>query len=257
MADPDPATPRDAGVHIAPVAVPKPAELLAEMLREKIFAGVFDTGTMLPTERDLVEQSQLSRAVVRDALAILKQQGLITSKPGRGGGSIVTRPTEQDLVDSLDVYLASVGVGAADPTLTETREVVDPWCAALAAARRTEDDLARLWECHEAVEARLDDIDAYVSASRAWHFAVGDAGGNPLLAALMRVRMDSVASTSRHDRYTVQDSRRQSVAFHRRITTSIEDRDPHQAYALMAEHVVTGDANLMERLTDGTAVASP
>ena len=47
----------------------------------------------LPAERELVKQTQMSRATVREALRILEVQNLVRVKAGRAGGAFVQRPT--------------------------------------------------------------------------------------------------------------------------------------------------------------------
>ncbi len=70
---------------------------LYELLKGKIAAGEWRPGDLLPTETQLVEQHQLSRATVRQALDALVQEGLIYRQRGRG--TFVAHPTvEQGLV---------------------------------------------------------------------------------------------------------------------------------------------------------------
>lgn len=237
-----------AAARIAPVAVPKPAEVFADILRQKIFDGEFATGEALPAERVLVEQSQLSRSTVREALAILKQQGLIVTKSGRNGGSIVTRPTQSDLIASLDVYLLSKGLGPQTPTLTETRQVIEPWCAALAASRATGDDLEAIEAAHRHMVSLIDDTARYIRASQDWHFAVADASHNSLLAALMRVRADAVRAAASAGRYAERAAREESIEFHAQITERILARDPRGAYAAMGTHLRAAVPGLMDHL---------
>src|SRR5258707_7489369 len=79
-------------VRLTPMPVPKASDVLADDLRERILLGEFPEGTALPTERDLVAQTQMSRATVREALRILEVQGLIRIKTGPAGGAFVQKP---------------------------------------------------------------------------------------------------------------------------------------------------------------------
>ena len=78
--------PRRHGVRLTPLQVPKSSDVLADDLRERILRGDFPEGTALPTERELVSQTRMSRATVREALRILEVQGLVRIKTGRAGG---------------------------------------------------------------------------------------------------------------------------------------------------------------------------
>src|SRR3569623_311227 len=72
---------------LATVFVPKASDVLAERLREMILSRGLAEGTPLPTERELVAESGLSRASVREAVRVLETEGLVLTKAGRNGGS--------------------------------------------------------------------------------------------------------------------------------------------------------------------------
>lgn len=57
---------------------------VAADLRQKISAGSYAPGEQLPSERELVEHYGVSRPTVRDAVDILRSEGLVTSEHGRG-----------------------------------------------------------------------------------------------------------------------------------------------------------------------------
>src|SRR6201996_3965307 len=92
-------------VRLTPLAVPKDSDVLADDLRERILLGEVPEGTALPTERDLVAQTHMSRATVREALRILEVQGLIRIKTGRAGGAYVYRPGQDSMADSVNLLI--------------------------------------------------------------------------------------------------------------------------------------------------------
>lgn len=79
-----------------PVAVLRPVrghhafEACVEQLATAIRLGVYPLGTTLPAERDLAERLAVSRATLREAMAALRQAGLVETTRGRGGGTVVT-----------------------------------------------------------------------------------------------------------------------------------------------------------------------
>ncbi|GAB3003408.1 FCD domain-containing protein [Amycolatopsis acidiphila] len=233
---------------IGPIHAPKASEIFADLLRQKILDGEFPEGQPLPSERSLGEQSRLSRAAVREAIGILKQQGLIVSKPGRNGGSIVTRPTSQELVASLQTYVRSQGWGADNRTLLEMREIIEPWCAAFAASHRTDEDLQRIRQRLDQASASIDRVEEYVSAGLSWHAAVADAGHNVLLSAFMSAASTPFLSAADHGRYDSLKARKSTLKTHKAITAAISDRDPQRAFDLMARHVQGSEAPLLENL---------
>ena len=79
-----------------PAAVLRPVrghhafEACVEQLATAIRLGVYPRGTTLPAERDLAELLGVSRATLREAMAALRQAGLVETTRGRGGGTVVT-----------------------------------------------------------------------------------------------------------------------------------------------------------------------
>src|SRR3954454_6028492 len=82
--------------HRLPEAVLRPVrghhafEACVEQLATAIRLGVYPRGTTLPAERELAERLRVSRATLREAMAALRQAGLVGTARGRCGGTVVT-----------------------------------------------------------------------------------------------------------------------------------------------------------------------
>src|SRR4051794_29558013 len=129
--------------HRLPEAVLRPVrghhafEACVEQLATAIRLGVYPLGTTLPAERDLAARLAVSRATLREAMAALRQAGLVETTRGRGGGTVVTlkprtpsgraaaRTSPERRRDWLDAL--------------EYRRVVEPGAACLAASRGLSD----------------------------------------------------------------------------------------------------------------------
>src|SRR5260370_17016439 len=122
-------------VRLTPMPVPKASDVLADDLRERILLGEFPEGTALPTERDLVVQTRMSRATVREALRVLEVQGLIRIKTGRAGGAFVQRPGDQSAAGSVALVIRGRRIRMA--ALLPTREALAPPCPRLPPKYRT------------------------------------------------------------------------------------------------------------------------
>src|ERR1700747_1772935 len=112
---------------LKPVEVPKASDVLARELRERILSGELAEGIALPAERELVKQTQMSRATVREALRILEGQNLVRVRAGRAGGAFVQRPTTKSMARSLSMLIRGQKIKLVD--LMETREALEPVCA--------------------------------------------------------------------------------------------------------------------------------
>src|SRR5918994_1401908 len=65
-------------------------EACVERLATAIRLGVYPLGTTLPAERELAAILHVSRATLREAMAALREAGLVETTRGRGGGTVVT-----------------------------------------------------------------------------------------------------------------------------------------------------------------------
>ena len=169
--------------HHLPEAVLRPVrghhafESCVEQLGTAIRLGVYPRGTTLPAERELAERLQVSRATLREAMAALRQAGLVETTRGRGGGTVVTlkpgtpsgraaaRLTQDKRRDWLDAL--------------DYRRIVEPGAAALAAGRRLTDvRLAQLERAHEEVTAARKPAEHRQADSR-FHLTVASLTDSP------------------------------------------------------------------------------
>jgi GntR family transcriptional regulator, transcriptional repressor for pyruvate dehydrogenase complex len=173
--------------HVPGSTVRPPAyQLLADELREEITSGRLQPGERLPPEPALCVRSGVSRSTVREALRLLASQHLIVTTRGVTGGSFVAHPDAAQLSEALSTGLALLsnadGVGFDD--LLELRRVLEIPAASLAAARRTEEDLARLRAA--LFDPLHDTVQAMLAAHADFHSAVAKATGNVMFELVTR-----------------------------------------------------------------------
>lgn len=219
----------------ARIFVPKASDVLAERLREHILTGGYAQGTALPTERDLVAQSGLSRASVREALRVLEVEGLIETRPGRNGGSVVRRPGHESVSRSVELFLRSHGIRFE--ALLETREVIEPATARLAAMHRTDGDLRELKQLHQALEAAFDNVAQFVRVNLEWHIAVVRASHNEPLIAFMTAISRPIHAATEIRSVNTDEIRHAVIRAHERVLQAIIDRDSDAALRRMQRHV--------------------
>src|SRR5690242_1787558 len=86
-----------------PIRMHKAADSVVAVLADAIRGGLFEPGDMLPRERDLAEQLDVSRAIVRQAIDILRRQGIVTVKRGVfGGTTVVTTEGLRHIIAGLE-----------------------------------------------------------------------------------------------------------------------------------------------------------
>jgi DNA-binding FadR family transcriptional regulator len=232
------------------VFVPKASDVLANRLRELILSSGLAEGTPLPTERELVAQSGLSRTSVREALRVLETEGLVTTKAGRNGGTQVRRPGRESISRSFELFVRSHGVRFE--ALLEAREAIEPAAARLAAIHRSDADLAEMTRIHELLDQVSDDVAEHVRLNLQWHRAVVRASRNELLIAFFDAISQSVHAATENRSLNSAEVRRDVVRVHERILGAIVAQDPDAAFRRMQGHLGAYSA-LVKRLADGAA----
>lgn len=109
-------------------------EACVEQLATAIRLGVYPLGTTLPPERDLAAILHVSRATLREAMAALREAGLVETRRGRGGGTIVTLKPRTPSARAAARVSAERRSDWLDAL--EFRSVVEPGAAWLAARNR-------------------------------------------------------------------------------------------------------------------------
>lgn len=215
-------------VSLGLINVPKSCDVLADRLQQQIFEGTYAPGTPLPTERELVATTGLSRGSVREALRILQAQGLVQTRPGRGGGTVVSKLNDEALGVHIHRFAKIRGMHLQQ--LVEVRQALEPMVAYLAAKHRTEDELTEL----KAISARLDqaaqtDVPRFLAENAAWHLAMAAATHNDLLRAFMGSISGLMLEVSRIENFASKEVRQLVTIAHRRILESIEAQDADAA----------------------------
>ncbi|MCW2654172.1 MAG: GntR family transcriptional regulator, transcriptional repressor for pyruvate dehydrogenase complex [Mycobacterium sp.] len=228
-------TPSRSHIRLSPFVVPKASDVLASELRERILNGELAEGSPLPAERELVKQTQMSRATVREALRILEVQNLVRVKAGRAGGAFVQRPTTKSMANSVSILIRGRRIKLVD--LMETRKALEPFCAELAARNRTDEDLAELDRANEAIADPDADLAQFLQANLDWHVGVAVASNNELLIGFMIALSQAIYAGTENAAFVDNQVRAVTSQAHRAVTAAIRGRDATAAGRRMRRHV--------------------
>ncbi len=222
-------------VKLSPIVVPKSSDVLARELRRRILSGAVPAGSALPTERELVSQTGLSRTSVREALRLLEAENLVTTRPGRYGGSIASQPDDNALGRYISTFVHGRAISLM--SLLQCREAIGPSMAALAAENRTDDELQQLKRATERVEEQLPDLPAFLRENVEWQCVLAAASHNELLRAFILSISSMIHKASAIENFATEDVRKQVIQAHRRIFNAIEAKDADAARRRMARHL--------------------
>jgi GntR family transcriptional regulator, transcriptional repressor for pyruvate dehydrogenase complex len=230
-----PDTRKRKAIVIDRVSAPKPYDLLAGRLREAILRGDISEGDTLPPERELVEQTGLTRGSVREALRVLAVEGLVQTRPGRFGGNVVTLPGKESMANGIGQFIRGRRLPLS--TLHETREALEPALARLAALRRTEEDLRALKVLHQELVDCVGNFQHFSLVNIKWHNAIARASGNELLSGVLHAISYGVAVSTTTVEYDTAETRNQVIRIHSQIMSAIEARDADMAERRMRQHI--------------------
>jgi GntR family transcriptional repressor for pyruvate dehydrogenase complex len=223
----------------APIERRKVYELVSERLEAQIGTAL-KAGQPLPPERELADRYGVGRSSVREALRMLESRGLIES---RGSGTFVVAAWRNPFREPLSVVVAGEDVDRAQ--LFEVRRMIEAEAAALAAKRRTEDQLLQMHEATDDMELELAVADRFIAADIRYHLVVAEATGNRLLLRLMQAIRDGLTEMF-GTVFKYPGGPERSVAQHRLITEAIESEDPDRARQLMTDHILRVERELAQ-----------
>lgn len=220
--------------------LPRPASLatrIAQSLRDDIGAGRYTVGARLPAEAALAEAFDVSRPIVREAIALLKADGVLVTRKG-SGAYVSETPGGQ-------VWrVASAPDGG--PTLAqlfELRRLVETACAEMAALRRTDADLARIRQALAAMLRHADDFATAAAADIAFHHAIARAAHNPCFTGLTDFVGQQLLAARQHawensaQLHAREGTQRAADAEHMALVEAIASGDPVAARAAASAHL--------------------
>ncbi|MCI3918708.1 FadR family transcriptional regulator [Paenibacillus sp. TRM 82003] len=216
------------------IRAPKGADLVADRIRERIVSGELRPGTKLPSVAALAEQFQVGLSTVREALSALKATGWLDIRHGSGTYVAAELPREEPPIDPF--YLAE-----SFRDLVEARQYIESGCAALAARRRSDDDVAALAAIVERMERALGDEAESEAADIAFHLRIAEASGNALFLSMLQSLTDRLQEHMKGSRqlwlFAERASAEQLLAEHRSMLEAIRAGDEAEASARMMRHI--------------------
>lgn len=216
---------------------------LVDALTGRIRAGTLVPGEKLPTEAAIMGEFGVSRTVVREAISRLQAAGLVDTRHGVGtfvvgmGDASIFRIAPEQLGTLRDVI-----------AVLELRIAVETECAALAATRRTPENVTTLRSALAAFMTALEEGRDAVGPDFQFHLEIARATQNHHFADLMATLGGSMIPRARLEPPGPLTPERQAYlrrvnAEHQSIVDAIARQDPEAARAAMRTHL----ANSRER----------
>lgn len=221
-------------------------EQVTQQLRAEIAGGTYPVGARLPTGKQLAEQYGVSPAVIREVTEHLRSQGLVESRQGVGS-------TVRSRVGNSGFQLPQeIGIDRDElASIYELRLDLESAAAALAALRRTAQDVAGMQTLLERLAAQLHDPHRSVEADTAFHVAIATATHNKYYAQLlqyMNLQLHHAVHVARLNTRQQDGLSEQVHQEHLAIFHAIRTGDPEQARTAAVTHLRGAAARLGLRL---------
>jgi len=201
-----------------------------EDLQQRIRQGDWLPGTRLPSIVQLAKEFQVGTGSIREALRSLQSIGLVKIEHGSGVYITGARPATE-----LSSHFQNVGEGQL-VALAETRCILEPELAALAAERGTDDELDEIEELALQMEEEAKSGNDFAELDVLFHRKISHAARNPILYQTIEGVSDLFLESRRKILMDLGAMQR-SVRYHSLIAEALKSRNAPQARLLMQAHM--------------------
>ncbi len=211
------------------------SDTVVDQIIALIEEGKLKVGDQLPGERELVNQLQVGRASLREALRILEAQGVIEVRPGKGAfitGEYTSLPSQEGIKQWFEDHADEVR------DMLDIREALERVAASRAASRDKPDLIAEIEAVVDEAEGYLQqgDMDRLGYLDQQFHRLLARASGNVMLAQIV----DGIIEAMIDPRRSIQrlpGRAERSLAEHRTISEAIAAGDPDAAEQAVINHI--------------------
>jgi GntR family transcriptional regulator, galactonate operon transcriptional repressor len=208
---------------------------VVDIIGRKIASGELPVGETLPNEDQLAVELEVSRTVIREAVKILTDKGLVEVRPRIG--TRVRPYNEWKLLDA-DVLRWQYESGPSREflqNLITVRRSIEVTASEMAAEHATDDDLDYIKTCYAQLAGSVDDSGAYIEADLGFHESIYRACHNALLEQLA-ITLRGALKSSRKITVQIPGGSRDALPLHYAVLDAIVKHDV--AAARTATHLL-------------------
>lgn len=227
----------------APLESPSLVETVVRRFTAAMSIGILSVGERLPPESVLAEHLGISPLTLRHGLFVLRNQGLVGTRRGRGGGSFISG---QVVIDDSDID-ARLGELSTDQIrdLYDLAATVARGAARLGALRANTQEFRSLRARSANLIAESTPSGLRRAAGR-FHIGLGVAAQSPQITSLLvrlQAELAPLSWHSQHLPHRIQSTHEEYVS----IIDAMQTGDPGAAEALVSAHFATDQAQAIER----------
>ena len=221
-------------------------EIIADELEEVILKDAGRADRKLPSENLLAASFGVSRPVIREAVKILKERGIVSLH--QGAPSVILEPGIETITNPVKRIVQMKNI--TPEQVYEMRMILEVTSIRLACRNATPDDLAELEALCEKMEKSEENSDERTSLDIAFHTKIAQTSGNPLLSIFIESISTLIYSTIKPSLL----AERPNGHPHRKIVDAMKAGNEDECIALMRMHLLSSMRNyqsVIEGLIDG------
>jgi GntR family transcriptional repressor for pyruvate dehydrogenase complex len=229
----------------------KVSEHIIDQIRKAILEGRLQPGSKLPSEKRMMEEFNVSKATLREALRSLEVLGFLEIRKGALGGAFITEVDMKKANDFLKNFLHFKNLSLEN--LTEVRLLLEPSAAEKAALAITQEDLEKLRRLIEECESLLGQNNLKESNQHEveFHRIIGSVNGNPILMFILDF-VENLLIDTKEVLKPGKNFSEEVLEAHNRIYQALLSRDPQKTREEMIQHIHEVDESLLALKREGT-----
>jgi len=215
------------------IKIETPVDKIIRQIRSLITSGQLNPGDKLPSERQLAIKFGIGRSYVRDAIRKLEFYGILKTMPQSGTviSGIGITALEGLITDVLAIEETDF------TSLVETRVILEINAAALAAEKRTSEDIVALNNALSAYETKLSESEQAMEEDLLFHLKIAEASKNRVLKSLMLIITPDILKSYAQLKVCNTDTVQKTIKEHQDILDFIVKQDVEGVKKAMKNHL--------------------
>jgi len=227
------------------------SQQIADHLEEVILSSPTSRiSEKLPSEMKLAKQYNVSRPIIREAMKLLQERGLLTLK--NGSGAYITRPETNTVMNAVSRIMQADKISAEE--LTQMRGILELSSVDLAVQQITDEQLQEMKRIITTFSDTTLPLKKRVSLDESFHIAIAQASGNNLMVMFITV-LTSLLRDYMGKGVLVDGGIDDGIRRHQEIFFALEKHDAQAAHQAMVDHLRVSSENVKEFDKQGAKLA--
>jgi len=219
--------------NIEAIKIENPVDKIIMQLKNLISSGQLKPGDRLPAERILAERFGVGRGYIREAIMKLEFYGLLKTSPQSG---TYVSGFSLKIIDSIFTDIINFNKGDF-ASMIEARYYLEINAAALAAERRSEEDIHFMKDALAEYDAKAKNGSSVVQEDMLFHIKLASATKNSVIESMLLIIIPDLIKVIVENNICDTDRTKTSIPEHHSILDAIEASNPEAAEKAMKVHL--------------------